>query len=181
MDSRKRYDMGNLLFVMCAILFSSLIINLFLRRHVDFGYLNLSVYDVMEITQTNASVFLYVFIKRAEQFVIAFALMRLLKPDMVYRFILVMLGMMFGTMSTVQTYYDGFSGVILLFLYLMPHYVIYLILLNRTSFFLTYGRGEGKKLRFFAFAVALFVLGVISEGILSRFFLNKYYQYMVRI
>lgn len=180
MDNRKRYD-GNLIFVMCAILFSSLIINLFLRRNADFGYLNLSVYDTAKTAQTNLSVLLYVFIKRAEQFVIAFALMKLLRPDVVYRFILVLLGMMFGTMSTIQTYYDGFSGVILLLLYLLPHYVVYLLLLNRTSVFLTYGKGDGKKLRFFAFALALLLLGTILEGILSRFFLYKFYQYMVRL
>ncbi len=180
MDNRKRYDTGNLIFVMCAILFSSLIINLFLRRNMDFGYLNLSVYDAAETAQTNMSVLLYVFIKRAEQFVIAFALMKLFRADVVYRCILVLLGMMFGTMSTIQTYYDGFSGVILLLLYLIPHYVVYLLLLNRTSVFLTYGKGDGKKMRFFAFALALLLLGTISEGIFSRLFLNRFYQYMVK-
>lgn len=166
--------------VLVAIIFSCIVINLFMRRHVDFGYLNLSVYDISLRAKTEATVLVYIFLKRLEQYIVIFAMMRLLKTELIYQGIIIVLGMMFGVLCSVQTYYDGVMGVVLLLLYLLPHYVIYLFLLYVTKRFLSFP-DKRKYLRFVAFAAFILLLGVLSEGIISRFFLSKFYQYMVTL
>lgn len=163
-----------------SVIFSCITINLFMRRQVDFGYLNLSVYDISFRAKTETTVLIYIFLKRLEQYIVIFALMRLLKTDVVYHGVIILLGMMFGVLCSVQTYYDGVKGVALLLLYLLPHYIIYLYLLYVAKRFLSFP-DKRKYLRFFLFAAFILLLGVLSEGIISRFFLNKFYQYMVTL
>lgn len=166
--------------VLVSVIFSCVVINLFMRRHIDFGYLSLSVYDISLRTKTETTVLVYIFLKRLEQYVVIFALMRLLKTDIVYHGVIILLSMMFGVLCSVQTYYDGVVGVVLLLLYLLPHYIIYLFLLYASKRFLSFP-DRRKYLRFLTFAVFVLLLGVLAEGIVSKFFLDKFYQYMVTL
>lgn len=181
MDVKRRYEYENLIFFTLSVVFFSFIINLFIRKNIDFGYLNLSVYDMDICQEINLSSVIYVLMKRLEQFIVVFALMRTFGADMVYKCILICFGMVFGTLVTVQIYYDGIAGIILLLLYLIPHYIIYIYLLKIMRSFFMPERINQKKIVFLLCTGLILLLGVVAESILSRFFLYKFYQYMVSV
>lgn len=153
--------------------------NICIRRNIDMGCISLSVYNLPSHDNTGIQVMLYVLITRFKQFIIMVALMKLFKAETVLKVMIALLGVMYGCLSCVQTYYDGFMGVLLLLIYILPHYIFYTYLMVRTSAFISGKTKEHRYAMFFIFAFVIILAGVFMECIISRFFLNKFYQYMV--
>lgn len=163
-----------------SVVFASFIINLFIRNGLDFNYLSLSVDEVKLMSEASyMSMMLYILLKRLKHVLLVLILMKILKPDFVYNSIIIILSGMLGILLTVQTYYDGITGVFLLILYIFPHYIVYVILINYIYEHYVGGLGEIGKLKFLMVTVMLLMIGVLCEGFFSRFFLDKFYQYMV--
>ncbi len=180
--------------LLTSLVLSVFLINIFIRRGLDFEYLKLSIYDIEQSLNLNiVSLIFYVFIKRGKQFIVIWLLMKTIKPDLVYNIILIVLCGMYGVMSTVQSYYIGFQGIITFIIYMLPHYIIYIFMIKllhdyysgyRQSKNLSSDGGAmdeimNEKTKVTALFIILFVMGVVSEGFFSRFFLLQYYQYMV--
>lgn len=181
LDTRKKTDMKNVMIFVGAIIIATFAVNFMLRQNKDFGYLNLSVYDYVGKNVLSVPVAVFIFFRRLKQFVIIYAVMKLLKNETLLYAIIAFLGAMYGVLSCVQVYYDGLNGVILLLLYVMPHYILYIFLIIKTSEFIRYGSGEHRYARFFTFALVILIVGVGLESIISRFFLTNFYQYMGRL
>lgn len=181
LDTRKKTDMINVMIFVGAIIIATFVVNFMLRQNKDFGYLNLSVYNYVGENVLSVPVVAFIFFRRLKQFVIIYAVMKLLKNDIILYAIIAFLGAMYGVLSCVQVYYDGLNGVILLLLYVMPHYILYIFLIIKTSAFIRYGSGEHRYARFFTFALVILIVGVGLESIISRFFLTNFYQYMGRL
>lgn len=163
-----------------AVVFASFIINLFIKSGLNFEYLCLQVEEIKVISDSSyLSLMLYVLIKRIKQAVLVVILMRVIKPDIVYNAIIVLLSGMLGILLTVQTYYAGIAGVFLLILYIIPHYIVYIILIKYIYDHYLGNLVDIGKTKFFLITILLLLIGVLCEGVFSRFFLNKFYQYMV--
>lgn len=180
MEMRKKTDAINIMIFIAAIIVSVFAVNFMLRQNKDFAYLNLSVYNLSFLNDYNVSTAIFIFLKRLKQFILIYALMRLLKNEIVLYVIIAFLGLMYGALSSIQVYYDGFFGALLLIFYLLPHYILYIFLLIKTSKFISYGSGERKYIKFFLFAGIILCIGVCMEIVVSRFFLIHFYQYMGR-
>ncbi|MCM1273017.1 MAG: hypothetical protein NC225_12065 [Clostridium sp.] len=180
--------------LLTSLVLSVFLINIFIRRGLDFEYLKLSIYDIEQSLNLNiVSLIFYVFVKRGKQFIIIWLLMKAIKPDLVYNIFLIVLCGMYGVMSTVQSYYIGFQGIITFIIYMLPHYIIYIFMVKLLyDYYSGYRQSKNaslnggamdeimnEKAKVIALFIILFVMGVISEGFFSRFFLLQYYQYMV--
>lgn len=166
--------------LLISVVFASFIINLFIRNGLDFNYLSLSVDEIKLMSDASyISMMLYILIKRMKHVLLVLILMKVLKPDFVYNSILILLSVMLGILLTVQTYYVGIAGVFLLILYIIPHYIVYVMLINYIYEHYMGGLVDIGKLRFWMVTVLLLMIGVLCEGFFSRFFLDKFYQYMV--
>jgi hypothetical protein len=156
------------------------VVNIFLKKDFSFSYLVLSLDDLGKNLEKNIhSVMLFLVIKRAEQLAVIALLMHLIKPETVFNMVICLLGAMLGVMVSVQTYYEGISGVFLLVLYCIPHYPIYVLFLWMLKNYNIRRALNQRQLRLLAVAFLVFLIGVIFEGVVSRFFLNEFYQYMV--
>lgn len=180
MEIHKKTDVVNIMVFIAAIIVSVIAVNFMLRQNKDFGYLNLSVYKLKIADGVNVSTIFLIFLRRVKQFVLIYALMKLLKNEVILYVIIAFLGVMYGMLSSIQVYYDGFLGALLLIFYLFPHYILYVFLLIKASKFISYGSGEHKYIKFFLFAGIILCLGVCMEIVVSRFFLMNFYQYMGR-
>ncbi|MDE6023855.1 MAG: stage II sporulation protein M [Lachnospiraceae bacterium] len=180
--------------LLTSLILSVFLINIFIRRGFDFEYLKLSIYDIEQSLNLNiVSLIFYVFLKRGKQFIVIWLLMKVIKPDLVYNIILIVLCGMYGVMSTVQSYYIGFQGIITFIIYMLPHYIIYIFMIKLLhDYYAGYRQSKNvmsdagamdeimsEKAKVTALFIILFAMGVISEGFFSRFFLLQYYQYMV--
>lgn len=176
---RIQYGGRHAIFLM-SVVFASVVINLFIKSGMDFSYLSLSFEQLEVMTGTTMiSSIVYIFLKRIKHCLILFVLMRVLKPDFVYNAVVILLSGMLGVLLTVQTYYGGISGVFLLILYLIPHYFVYMMLVQYMYEHYTYTSNDTGKLKFLVTIMLLLGIGVLCEGFFSRFFLIKYYQYIV--
>lgn len=166
--------------LLMTVVFASVIINLFIRAGLDFSYLSLSVEQLGELSELSIMTSLvYVFLKRLKHCFIVFVLMRVLKPEFVYNAVVILLSGMLGVLMTTQTYYGGISGVFLLMLYILPHYIVYMMLVHYMYEQHTFASNDAVKLKFFVTVLLLLAIGVLCEGFFSKFFLMKYYQYIV--
>ncbi len=171
--------------VMCSVIalfISSFIVNMFLRYGFCFSYLSMSVYDIgFNIEKDSLQALVYLVIHRLEQLFVVVLCMKLLNADYVYNAIICLLSAMFGVMVTVQTYYEGITGVFLLILYVVPHYIAYIIFLWLLRDSNDRRNLEQKNAKRIIALTILFVIGIVSECFFSRFFLKQFYQYMVTV
>lgn len=164
--------------LLVTIFLSSFLINLFIRRGLDFEYLTLSAYDMRDVLSSRmAPSIIYIVFKRAKQLAIIWMLMKVLKTEYVYNTLLVIMSGMFGIMATVQSYYLGMNGMMILLIFLLPHYIVYILIIKLLYDY--YGGSGYEKTKILILFAILFSIGVMCEGFFSRFFLFKYYQYIV--
>ncbi len=167
------------LFVM-TLIFASLIINLFIKNGMDFNYMLLDIGDISYIEkQEVASSVMYVILKRLKHIVIILLLIKAFKIERVYKGFLVLGGVIFGVMTSIQIYYLGLTGMITFLLYILPHYLVYFYGLNYVYKLKKISGYTEEKIKNMILVSIIFLIGIISECIFSRFFLIKFYQYMV--
>lgn len=180
-----------------TLFLSVFLVDLLIRRDYDFEYLSLSVYDIEQFLGVNAlSLIIYIVIKRGKQFILMFLLMKVFNAEIIYNTFLIVLCGLYAVIASVQCYYNGGEGLLTLLVFLFPHYIIYIFTVrlicvycgrykitlfkkNETDNYDYGSKFYNEKSKIITIFVILFVLGVVSEGIFSRFFLLQYYQYMV--
>ncbi len=180
MQYMRKIQINSVVMMLISILFSCLLINIFLRCGLEFDYLAIGILDVEGINEAGfLSVVLAVVLKRLKQFLIIFLLMKVVNSDFIYSIIIVILSMVFGVMLTIQTFYIGFNGVIILLLSLFPHYVLYILIIKLLHQYSLNTSSEKGKINFILSFLMFFTAGVICENYFSTFFLQKFYQYIV--
>lgn len=178
----RKIQINSVIMMLISVLFSSLIINIFLRCGFVFDYLSIGIIDLDNIKDTGyITVGLSVILKRIKQFLIVFLFMKVINPDFVYSIIIAVLSMFFGIMLTVQTFYIGFNGIIILLLSLFPHYILYILIIKLLHQYTTSASSERGKFNFMLSICLFFVAGIICENYFSTFFLQKFYQYIVML
>lgn len=174
----KKMENKRFLFMMASVFLSCFFINLFIRKGFDFEYLHIDVYSINDSFKIEyLSMVSFVTLKRLKQFIILCILVNILNKDFVYNIIILLFGIALGIMLTVQTYYDGIVGIFLFILYIFPHYIVYFILLRE----ICTNSYEGSNVKKYVIYLLLFFMGLLFETFFSRFFLYKFYQYMVLI
>lgn len=168
-------DRGTL--IILAVIASSIVINVFFKMGFDFDYLTLSFDSVAEKSQgLNLSLLMYVLFVRLKQFLFIILLMKVLNIDIIYNTICILFGLGLGIIITVQTFYCGIYGIGELIIYMFPHFLIYIYLIN--MLYLLFKNFNRDYLNFgkIVFFLMLFCFGVSCEGIFSRFFLGKFFN-----
>lgn len=164
------------------VIFFSLIINLFISSGYDFSYLCMYPADTNYIKiNSDISAFIYVLIKRIKQCFLFFLLMKVINQVIIYNGFLMLVSGFVGIMLTVQSYYCGFDGIALLLLYMLPQYIIYYIVVKNLYEFSYINRQNECWIRYIVLILILLLIGTLCESFFLRFFLMKYYQYMVSV
>ncbi|MBE5943559.1 MAG: hypothetical protein E7258_01430 [Lachnospiraceae bacterium] len=162
-----------------SVIAASVITNLFIRCGFDFSYMQLlyNENDVSQISYTTTTI--YVIIKRLKHIIVISLFMMAIKPEFVFSALTILLGFMYGGMATVQTYYIGISGLLQLIIMIIPHYIIYTILIYELMKMFSNKINESNKVGKLLFLLSILCLGIVFEGTFSRFFLERFNQYIV--
>ena len=172
-ELRKFQNYNKLFISMISVFFSSLIINIFLKKGIKLDYLVFSIEDIKRvITLPVVSAFIVLCIKRIKQAVVIILLMKFFKPETVYNLIIIFLSIIYGIIMSVQAYTGGIAYVGVFIISILPHYIIYFLCVDLIYRFYT-GRVFNKnKLRFGLSVLMLTMLGAFSEENFLRFFLR---------
>ena len=182
MGEIKKSKNKNFLMFFAVIIFFSIIINLFIRSGYDFSYLGIYPADInISHSKSWIPTFVYVLVKRIKQCFIIFLLMKVINSSIIYNGFLMLLSAFVGIMLTVQTYYYGFAGIVLLLIYMLPQYIVYIVILKNLYEFSFIKRSHECWIRYIMFILLLLLIGVLCESFFLKFFLTKYYQYMVSV
>lgn len=179
------------------LLLSIFLVNCFLKTGFDLEYLKLDYEDIAGVLEIKfSSLFIYTIIKRLKQIILIWFAMRTLNSKFIFKTVIGFMCGFYGVMSTVQSYYLDVQGLFILIAFILPHYIIYIVLLYFMSEYcyedkscsrseegtknagMAYIKNEDKY-KIFAIFIVLGCFGIISEIFFSRFFLLQYYQYMV--
>ncbi len=169
-----------------SIAAASFIANYLIVSGCSLRYLGIDMSAVNStLSDENLSVFMVTVFQRIKQLVIIILLFKFIKTDLVLAVLIGLSGVIIGLLVSVETYYQGITGVIYTILCFFPHFVFYCINIkllseyygdsHKRSFF----SGNGAKLKFVIINLLVFLLGVGSELIINRFFLKNFYQYIV--
>lgn len=164
-----------------VVLFASVIANVLIKCGLDLGYMRLSFdisYDINNVTSYSTSI-LYILFTRLKQLIFIILLIKMINADVIYNLIIMFFGFIFGIFATIQTFYNGLTGIIELMLFLLPHYIFYMVLIH--FIYKHYKNWSKDSMQFvkIIFLVVLFCAGVVSEGLFSRIFLENFYQHIV--
>lgn len=161
-----------------AVIVSSIIINICIRAGYSFDSIIIGREQYEQIiTLPLGNVAIVVVLKRLKQLALVYVLYKLFGVELGYSIVLCSLAFVFGGFLSVQAFYSGFMGIVEFILYLLPHYVFYILIIRIMYTLIKYS----NKGFWYAFALItlLFLSGILCELFFSRFFLNGFYQYMV--
>jgi hypothetical protein len=159
--------------IIASIIFNILIKSGYTLESLIIGRENYEILknaDFLELT-------LVTFFTRIKQVLIVYVLYRLINPDIVYSSMVIVSSFVAGGMICVQTFYEGFLGVLELILFFFPHYIFYFLLVRIIYIQMKKNRKivAGRVM----LVLILFLSGMLCELIFSKIFLNEFYQYMV--
>ena len=154
--------------------------NMFIKQDINLEYLALELSDIKNMVIQNKQMIIgTVVFNRIKQFIIILIIMKAFGSNNTYNFFMVMLGGIIGLFLTVQIYYVGIQGLLIFFVYTMPHFIVYVFALYYSYKVNLFERGvEGKIKNLMITSIILFV-GIIIECFFMTFFLKIFYQYMV--
>lgn len=172
---------SHIFYYLCIVLAGCILVNILLRCDVNMQafVLPLKESDQMMDASVRQTV-LYVVFQRVKQIVILYLLYKVFPPGIVFS--ICMSGLMFllGASVSLQMYYEGISGVWFLLLCLLPHYLIYLVVMFYMAVWMRKENYESKekKIVVLFFLMLAFAIGILSESILSKIFLKNFLQYI---
>ena len=171
--SGKVQNYSELLISVAAIFFSSLIINIIIKKGYSFDYLIFSIEDIKRVLSLPiVSSFFILLFKRIKQVLLIIIIMKFIKPDLSYHVIIILLGVLYGMMMSVQANYGGIYYAGIFIVSILPHYIIYFLCIDLIYKFYK-GRVFNKnKVRFISVIVMLTVCGVFLEENFLRIFLS---------
>lgn len=172
-DLKKLQNYNKLFTSMIFVFFSSLIINILLKKGISFDCLVFTVEDIKNAMKLPVlSSFIVLSLKRIKQMAIIIVLMKLFKPEYVYNFLIVLASVVYGIIMSVQAYSGGIAYVGAFIVGIFPHYLIYFICVKLIYDFYI-GRTFNKNKIKFALAVFMLTMfGVFFEENFLRFFLK---------
>ena len=171
--SGKVQNYSELLISVAAIFFSSLIINIIIKKGYSFDYLIFSIEDIKRVLSLPiVSSFFILLFKRIKQVLLIIIIMKFTKPDLSYHVIIILLGVLYGMMMSVQANYGGIYYAGIFIVSILPHYIIYFLCID-LIYKVYKGRVFNKnKVRFISVIVMLTVCGVFLEENFLRIFLS---------
>ncbi len=169
----KVHNYSELLIAIASIFFSSLIINVIIKRGYSFDYLIFTIEDIKRtLSLPIVSSCLILFLKRIKQVLLIIILMKFIKPDFLYRAIIALLGVLYGTLMSVQANCGGIYYAGIFIISILPHYIIYFMCIDLIYKFYM-GRVFNKnKVQFISIIVMLTICGVLLEENFLRIFLS---------
>ncbi len=154
--------------------------NLFIKNEIDYSYMILDIYDVKNmVIQEKGVVVSTIIMNRIKQLFILLLLMKAFGGKQIYNMVMIILGGVFGFVMSVQIYYLGLPGVLIILAYIFPHYLFYILAMvyeNTTGLFEMVSKDNIKKIFIF---IMIFSIGMFFECLFMTFFLKNFYQYMV--
>ncbi|MBQ9278975.1 MAG: hypothetical protein IJ224_10125 [Lachnospiraceae bacterium] len=171
--SAKYQNNSELIISMAAVFFSSMIINIIIKKGISFDYLAFSVDDIKRsLSLPVVSSFFVLLLKRLKQVIIVIVLMKLIKPEIVYNLLIIILSVLYGTVMSIQAYYGGIYYAGIFIISILPHYIIYFLCIDLIFKFYK-GRVFNKnKIRFISTEFMLTMIGVFLEENFLRIFLK---------
>lgn len=167
-------------FALLSALFVSLIFNLFTRNELSFDYLVIDVNDISNLMlQNKKDIIQYILIHRIKQFLLVLILIKAFGAQNIFNIFTVICGGVLGLMISVQTYYLGFKGLIILMSYIMPHYILYYTAICYAMKKRLLHSGSDENIKNLISFCIIFAFGVILECSFMTFFLKIFHQYMV--
>lgn len=163
-----------------SVIFVSLMFNLFIRNEIDFGYLVLDINDMANlILQERKQVIEYILLKRLKQLILWVILIKAFGSEKIFYGLIVIFGGILGLLISAQVYYLGVLGLVILLLYIFPHYVIYFGGIYYGYKLRLFDVGTSDNMKKLLTTCLIFVFGVILECSFMTIFLKNFYQYMV--
>ncbi|MGN0367469.1 MAG: hypothetical protein ACI4EK_01710 [Wujia sp.] len=122
--------------------------------------------------------FIRVLFRRVKQFGVLYLLYRVCSPKILVRVISNAAVFLFGIILSCQMYYFGLKGILWLVLCLLPHYFIYIFLFYHLSLYDVWKQQNKSIAMFWMISITYLVTGVLSECMISRFFIKIFLQYI---
>lgn len=178
METIKSKGIDNCFLLFATVILAAFTVNMLISRGFDLSSLTLDC-NTDTFKGELLPDFVYISIKRIKQLFIIGLLLKCFNPDIIVRLLWTITGVVFGLLITVQVFYYGSQGMLFLLLCLLPHYPVYIFLIKNLYDFNIYCKNDKLLMRFFTLVLLLLGIGLILECFFSKFFLIKYYQYIV--
>ena len=172
-DLKKLQNYNKLFISMIYVFFSSLIINILLKKGISFDCLVFTVEDIKNAMKLPVlSSFIVLSLKRIKQMAIIIVLMKLFKPEYVHNVLMALMGIIYGIIMSVQAYTGGIAYVGAFIVSIFPQYIIYFLCIESIYNFYI-GRSFNKnKIKFVLSIFMLTMFGAFFEENFLRFFLK---------
>lgn len=169
----KIQNYNEILIAMVSMFFSSLIVNVIMKKGVDFDYLIVTMQDIKRTLDIPViSSYFLVLIKRIKQLVIIILLMKFFKPEIIFNLFIVLISSFYGIIMSVQAYYGGVYSVGIFLISIFPQYILYFLSVDFTYKFYK-GRVFNKnKIKFISAVFMLTAIGTFFEENFLRIFLK---------
>lgn len=167
-------------YYLCMVLAGCILANIILRCDRNLQAFVISFVDSSRLAaSTMRQTIFRVSLERAKQFVVVYLLYKVFHPKTVFSIGLSLLLFLFGFSLSCQMFYLGLQGVWFLMICLFPHFLIYIIALYYLAMEIhRIGEDKHKREVVMGVLIIMFVVGVLTESILSKFFLKNFLQYI---
>lgn len=163
-----------------TVVFASILVNILLKLNIDMNYLSIDIYEIISVHKSNMfDVFLYLFIERGKQLIVIYLLSKVINPNILQNIIIVLLMFCLGVFLTIQTFYYGFAGILILLASIFPQYFVYIFLVKYLCQRFNGEKYNKNKYVYYVNVTLLLLLGVVLEEIFLIFFLGDIQQYIV--
>ncbi|MGN0435167.1 MAG: hypothetical protein ACI4D8_00895 [Wujia sp.] len=178
MEAIKSKSIDNQFLLFATVVLATFTANMLIGRGFDLSALSIDC-SLVTLKGELLSDFVFIVIKRIKQLFVIALLLKCFNPELIIKLLFTITGVVFGLFITVQIYYYGPQGIIIFLLCLLPHYLVYIFLIKNLYDFNMYYKNEKLFVRFLTVIIILLGIGLVLEGFFSKFFLTKYYQYIV--
>lgn len=167
-------------YYLCMVLAGCILANIILRCDRNLQAFVLPFADSTQLAGVSVrKTLFYVFLQRAKQVVVVYLLYKVFPAKAVFSIGMSALLFLFGFAISCQMFYLGISGVWFLLLCLFPHYLIYIVMLYYLAVEIRrVGEDKNKKRMVMLVLIMTFLVGIVSESVLSKIFLKNFLQYI---
>lgn len=170
-----------------ALTAMSFCINYLIASGFNLSFLQIDLQKIADnLSDNRGSLWLYTILQRVKQFVIIVIIMKLFPVSYVLNGLTLIIGGFVGTLFSIETFYEGFSGILYTILCFFPQFIFYFINIKMLSEY--YGDFTGnlghnspkvKKISYFFVIILVFLCGVFSEVTINQIFLKNIFQHLV--
>lgn len=163
---------------LASVIISSFIVNFMILSGFTFDNIIINREIFLLVFERPYKLICFIVIyKRIKQLLLIYVLYKLVNAELAYNILISILSFAVGIFISVQSYYEGFAGVVEYILYLFPHYIFYMLIIG--TLYRYKKRCISSKIYTFLLIVLFFLSGILCELFFSKFFLYQIYQYMV--